>query len=48
MSYSSHPMRGSHTEMCQFESEEDAEYRSLVGEIGTYLASSWTRNPQRY
>ena len=27
-------MRDSHTEMSQFESEEDAYYRSLVREIG--------------
>ena len=33
-------MRGSHTEMCQFESEEDIEYRMLVGVLHTHLASS--------
>lgn len=40
-------MRGSHTEMCQIESEEDAEYRFLVGEIAHYVASSCAR-PQRF
>ena len=33
----SYCVRGCHTEMCQFESGEDADYRSLVGEIVTHL-----------